>query len=84
MTEEDRRKLNDLHQLFFDRHPSRFDLAEVKAGKRKEEDVYKGRLSDFILNIDQVTWAATAKLLPEIADQLEALAAEVAELRKSK
>lgn len=84
MTDDDRRKLNELHALFFDRHPSRFDLAEVKAGKRKENEVYHGRLSDYILNIDQVTWAATAKLLPGIAEQLEALAAEVAELRKQK
>lgn len=84
MNDNDRRKLNELHELFFGKHPSRFDLDEVKAGKRKDTEVYHGRLSDYILNIDNVTWAATKKLLPQIADQLEALAAEVAELRKQK
>lgn len=81
MTDDDRIKLNELHALFFDRYPSRFDLAEVKAGKKKDTDIYRGRLSDYILNIDNVTWAATQKLLPEIAKQLEELTAEVAELR---
>lgn len=64
-------KINEIHDTVTGHYKSRYDLEEVKAGKRDASKVYQDRPIGYLLNIDKHTYDVWANRLPAIESKLD-------------
>ena len=64
-------KINEIHDTVTSHYISRYDLEEVKAGKRDANKVYQDRPIGYLLNIDKHTYDMWANRLPAIESKLD-------------
>lgn len=79
-TDDDRRKLNEVHFQLTHKFDSRYDLDRLKRGEITEDQVYKDAMIGYVLNTDSRSERAKSVTLPAIVEVLEWVKGAVASI----